>query len=107
MLHCIGLTKKNSGVQSRVSTLIQPSFQKKKQMVAIDAGTPPTDPLYDASHPDESKKKQQQLKEGRSGDGSAQGLAAKSSSSLLLEGTKSLSFVHCGQEGGAGITYWV
>ena len=28
-----------------------------KKKTVVDAGTPPTDPLYDASHPDEKKKK--------------------------------------------------
>ena len=37
----------------------------KKKTVVVDADTSPTDPLYDASHPDEStkiKKKGRELK---------------------------------------------
>ena len=32
-------------------------IKKGKKGIVIDAGTPPTDPVYDASHPDESTKK--------------------------------------------------
>ena len=38
--------------------------EKKKKMVATDAGPSLTDPLYDASHPDESTKIPGELQKG-------------------------------------------